>query len=69
MAAELAEAEAKAHLAESQAKQLGSSGSGKKQLEPFYAYSGCKRCLELADEIGEVSFLVLHLLQFAAQSA
>ena len=48
---ELAEAEAEANMAEDQAKQLGGA---RKKLEPFYAYSGCTRCLELADEIGKI---------------
>ena len=63
VAAELAEAEATVDMADAQAKQLGSGSSGKKQLEPFYAYSGCSRCLDLAGEIGK--FLVLYLLEFS----
>ena len=57
VAAELAEAEATVHLADAQAKQLG---TGKKKLEPFYAYNGCSRCLDLAGEIGKL--LGSHLL-------
>ena len=51
VSAELAEAEAEAKMAENQAKQLGGA---QKKREPFYAYSGCTRCLELADEIGKI---------------
>eukprot|EP01043_Picozoa_sp_COSAG02_P015190 COSAG02_NODE_642_length_19038_cov_10.020856_5_plen_148_part_00 len=60
VAAELAEAETTISMADAQAKQLGSGGSGKKQLEPFYAYSGCSRCLDLASEIGKC--FASHLL-------
>ena len=63
VAAELAEAEATVDMADAQAKQLG---SGKKKLEPFYAYSGCSRCLDLAGEIGKLlgSYLLDRLKCF-----
>lgn len=51
--AELTQAEADVDVAERQTKQLGTPRDGdEKKFEPYYAYGGCKRCLELADEIG-----------------